>query len=349
MQAARSAHPKPKPAAPAPAADTDAPLISVIVPVYNVAKILERCVNSIRDQTYQNLEIILVDDGSTDLSGKFCDAFAKLDSRIKVFHQANQGLSAARNTALDHARGRYITFVDSDDAVQPDLVAYLYELILREQAQVSICSFVEVFPDHRRPFISPAGPDVQTFGRPAALQAMLLEQGFTMSAWGKLYAAELFRSVRYPVGKLYEDVGTTYKLILNSQKVVFGHRLLYDYYQNPESITKQSFSFRKLDLIDLTDQMCDAILAELPQLADVTRLRRAHARFSVLRQMTNPPRDQRSDFLRTRRQIIRYLRGHRQDVLANPLATRRDRLAMQSLLCGWPVFRLAWRLYQCRR
>lgn len=339
------------------------PLISVVVPVYNVVNSLEHCVKSITTQTYRNLEILLIDDGSTDFSGKLCDMLAQHDSRIRVFHQENQGLSAARNTGIEHLRGQYVTFVDSDDALQTDLVSYLYDLILREQAQISICSFDEVTIRNdkqppkvastiapptlsRRPFAQPTVREVQTFDRSAALQAMLLEQGFTMSAWSKLYAVDLFRTIRYPVGKLYEDVGTTYKLILGSERITFGNQPLYEYYQNPTSITKQAFSFRKLDLIDLTDQMCDDIMAKLPQLREVTRLRRMHARFSVLRQMNHLPQDQKMDYRRARCQITQYLRQHRADVLENSLATRRDRLAMYSLLFGRLPFSLAWKIYQ---
>ncbi len=343
------------------------PLISVVVPVYNVANSLERCVESIIAQTYQNLEILLVNDGSTDFSGKLCDILAQRDPRIRVFHQENQGLSAARNTGIEHLQGQYVTFVDSDDALRTDLVSYLYGILLRERAQISICSFDEVTMQDdkqpseasnaftspapfRRPFAQPTVREIRTFDRPAAIQAMLLEQGFTMSAWGKLYMADLFRTIRYPVGKLYEDVGTTYKLVLESERITFGNQSLYDYYQNPASITKQAFSFRKLDLIDLTDQMCINIMAELPQLEDVTRLRRVHARFSILRQMDRPPQGQKTDYRRARRQISQYLRQHRADVLKNSLATRRDRLAMCSLLLGRPAFSLAWKIYRqfCR-
>ncbi len=392
------------------------PLISVIIPVYNVAKLLECCVNSVLAQTYQNLEIILVDDGSTDMSGKFCDVFAKKDPRIKVIHQENRGLSGARNAGLDLAAGEFVTFIDSDDSVDPNLIARLYSLCRNNRAKMSICAFREVFPQpsevlKQSPQLSPSPIISQTLnfapsdGTQAldtldALTAMLCEVDFSMSAWGKLYARELFDTdpsacpngqegakttvqpstpIRFPEGMLHEDVGTTYKLIINAKKIIFTPKQLYNYHQNPGSITQQSFSMKKLDLIVLTEQMCDDLCnwgaelvkqiqiaqssstqapssPKLPpnpaiQIKNLTKKRRAHARFSILRQMIliDPkalPADERQQFLETRREIVKYLRKHKNDVLKNPLASRRDRLAMLSLLAGLSVFRRAWLTYQ---
>ncbi len=274
------------------------PLVSVIIPVYNVAKVLERCVDSVRQQTYRNLEIILVDDGSTDMSGKFCDVFAKKDARIKVVHQPNQGLSAARNAGINLATGKYFTFVDSDDVAHPDLVTALYQLLHNSQTLMSIGSFTEVYPNGRRQDFSslarsnmiqpPKSSQPQQLSelpqstRPSqtselpqssqpqhsyvlstvqCLTAMLCEDGFTMSACSKLYARELFDQVRFPVGKLHEDVGTTYKLIEQCARIAVTSISLYDYYQNDNSIIHQNFTKRKLDLIELTDQMCDELTA----------------------------------------------------------------------------------------
>lgn len=407
------------------------PLISVIIPVYNVAKLLERCVNSVLAQTYQNLEIILVDDGSTDMSGKFCDVFAKKDPRIKVIHQENRGLSGARNAGLDLAAGDFVTFIDSDDSVDPNLIARLYSLCRNNRAKMSICASREVFPQpsevlKQPPQLSPSSiisqtldfapsDGAQTLDTLDALTAMLCEVDFSMSAWGKLYARELFDTnpfacpngqegtkttvpptptpIRFPEGMLHEDVGTTYKLIINAKKIIFIPEQLYNYHQNPGSITQQAFSMKKLDLIILTDQMCDDLcnwsaelvkqiqVAQPPsaqssstqnslnqkspsspklppnpaiQIKNLTKKRRAHARFSILRQMVliDPkalPADERQQFLQTRREIVKYLRKHKNDVLKNPLASRRDRLAMLSLLAGLPVFRRAWLTYQNRK
>ncbi len=337
------------------------PLISVIIPVYNVAKILERCVESVRKQIYPNLEIILVDDGSTDMSGAFCDVFAKKDRRVKVIHQSNQGLSAARNAGLKIAKGKWVTFVDSDDSIRPDMIDTLHRMCYTNKLKMSICGFYEVKNDGEGQLKPRPAHDERILTTLECLKSMLCEEGFTMSAWGKLYARELFDLVEFPVGRLYEDVGTTYKLVLQCDNIAVTDAKGYNYYQNDNSITKRTFSLKKMDLIDLTDQMCDDILkysqgkpeSEKQLLLNLTQKRRMHARFSILRQIVMLPEDQTSvdpkSLKNAERSVIQYLRKHKNDILKNPLATRRDKLAMRSLLLGLPVFKFAWQKYSQSR
>lgn len=336
------------------------PLVSVIIPVYNVAKILERCVESVRAQVYPNLEIILVDDGSTDMSGAFCDVFAKKDPRVKVIHQANQGLSAARNAGLKIATGKWITFVDSDDTIRPEMIDILHRMCYTERVKMSICSFYEVKNDGEGTISAQPQPQEKVLTTLECLRAMLCDDGFTMSAWGKLYAKELFDLVTFPDHRLYEDVGTTYKLVLECDKIAVSSFRGYNYYQNDNSITKQSFNLHKMDLIDLTDQMCDDIIkwgkdqpASIQQvLENLTKKRRMHARFSILRQIVmveegSTTVDKRS-LDNAEQATIKYLRKHKQDILKNPLASRRDKLAMRSLQFGLPFFKFAWQKYAAK-
>ncbi len=334
----------------------DIPLISVIVPVYNTKSTIERCVNSILTQTYPNLEIILVDDGSPDGAGELCDQLAQKHKNVRVLHQKNAGLSAARNAALKIAQGELITFVDSDDAIYPNM---LDELIGLRNSPVRICSFTEVAPNGQRHaitgavswqkgYIMPAEVKRRSFTVENCLRQMLLEQGFTMSACGKLYHRNLFKTVQFPVGKLYEDVGTTYRLIMQCpDDVQFIPLPFYAYYQNADSIIHQNFNFHKLDLIELTDQMCNDIDQKFPSLQSVTNLRRMHARFSILRQMVlaKPSAQDKVKFQQVEQEITQYLLQHKDWVLRCPDASRRDRLAMRSLLLGRPVFKLAWKIY----
>ncbi len=379
--------------------DDNLPLVSVIIPVYNVAKLLERCVNSVLAQTYQNLEIILVDDGSTDMSGKFCDVFKKKDSRVRVVHQENRGLSGARNTGLDLATGDFVTFVDSDDSISNDLVELLVDLCRQYETKLSICGFAEfsanseTFPNLEQrqrlaraavskttswPSPPPNLEDSALMSTTACLVEMLCERGFSMSAWGKLYARELFLDARFPEGKLYEDVGTTYRLVLQCPTVAISPAQKYNYYLTTNSLSRSTFSRRNLDLIELTDKMCDDLIAwsatrdvaERTELENLVKKRRVHARFSILRLMlavdpkslpshttlhsgdektsTSAPFDRKS-FFRLRRSIARYLRKHRSYVFRNPLATRRDKLAMRSLEIGLPAFKFAWQTYTKRK
>jgi len=335
------------------------PLISVIVPVYNTGKVVERCVKSVREQIYPNLEIILVDDGSTDMSGAFCDLFARQDARIKVIHQSNQGLSAARNAGLKIATGKWITFVDSDDTIRRDMIDILHRICFTHKLKLSICGFREIFPG--KEVYGTNQPDQETVMTTLeCLKAMLCEEGFSMSAWGKLYARELFDLVKFPERRLYEDVGTTYQLVLQCDQIGVTTAKAYNYYQTAGSITQQGFNLHKMDLIDLTDQMCDELIAwgknlpepERQQLLHLTQKRRMHARFSILRQIvmvdkTDQTVDQKS-LHHAEQNVAKYLRKHKNDILKNPLASRRDKLAMRSLQLGLPTFKFAWQKYAAK-
>ena len=198
------------------------PLISVIVPVYRVEEYLERCVKSILSQTYKNLEVILVDDGSPDQCPAICDACAEKDARVKVIHQENKGLSGARNAGINAASGEYLAFVDSDDYVSPHFIEELYQLLQDTGCAIGQCRFSYVKGDG------------------------LVEEGVV--AWNKLYRAELFKEtgIRYPEGRIHEDEATTYRLFHEAKKLAFLDRVLYGYYtENGGSITSV-FSAKRL-------------------------------------------------------------------------------------------------------
>ena len=213
-------------------------LVSVIIPVYNVEAYLGRCIDSIRRQTYQNIEIILVDDGSPDHCGDICDQYAKLDSRIVVIHKENGGLSDARNRGIINAKGKYITFLDSDDYVAEDFVQYLHDLVVNNQADISCCYFVKTSEwDYK--FSSVAHDDtVSIFTGPEACAHLMGDLYMPLvTAWGKLYRTDIVRQFDFPVGRLHEDEATTIKYYFSAEKVAIGKRQLYGYYQNSDSIT----------------------------------------------------------------------------------------------------------------
>lgn len=371
------------------------PLITVIIPVFNNQSTLERCFHSITHQTYSHLQIIFINDGSTDGSVQLCDEFAARDYRVQVIHRqpdpAEAGPSAARNCGLAIAEGQYITFLDADDVAQPELIALLYTLLQTAQASISVCSFTEVYPDgRRRPFAKAPSSSQRTtsvlkprlksnsshkphsdpshesdssrdsdsleltfevYSPAVALTHLLCEDGFMMSIWGKLYARELFTDIRFPVGQLYEDVGTTYRLFLKANQIAFTPYSAYDYYQNPHSIIHQAFRPEKLALIQLTDTMCDDILdsmvfqnaplSERQSLEYALQKRRLHARFSILRQFTGKTPRERE----LQREMAAYIRAHADDILKNPLGARRDVIATRALQLSTPLFLLLWKLY----
>ena len=329
------------------------PLVSVIVPVYNVKDFLSQCLDSLLAQTHSNLQIILIDDGSTDGSSELCDTYAKKDPRIIVKHQKNAGLSAARNAGLALAKGDYIFFLDSDDFLTEDCIKYLLTLATSTHSPISICPHLEYHNAHHCKNFAPATASA-TLSCERAIHDMLLEHNFNLQIAPKLYARTLFFSspkIRFPVGKLHEDVGTTYRLFLRAYQldpstiIAFGAEAKYYYRIRPFSITNHSFTYRKLDLISQTDIMCDRLDATFPSLQNVTNLRRLHARFSILRQIIQLTHKTDKD-KKLELSLISYIKGHKSWISQNPEASKRDRLALASLRLGKTFFKFSWRFYE---
>lgn len=223
------------------------PLITVIVPCYNVEQYLPKCVDSILNQTYTNLEIFLVDDGSPDKSGEICDEYARRDNRIKVIHKENGGLSDARNVAMDVATGEYITFVDSDDYCALDYVETLYMLVAENDAQIGI-TWHRCFDEGTEPMVdSHEGKVTKVFSAEEALKSMFYQKDFDTAAWAKIYHRSLFDGIRYPKGWLYEDLPTTYRLMHRCRKVAFTNYMSYYYLIRKSSIEGAPFKPMKFD------------------------------------------------------------------------------------------------------
>ena len=228
--------------------------ISIIVPVYNVAEYVERCVASILAQTYEDFELILVDDGSTDGSGEICGQLKEGDSRIRVIHQENQGLSAARNRGLSAATGDYITYIDSDDYVEPSYLEVLYHNAVTYQAEVSVCGFQYVRADQKSKKtkgLGTAEKEVKLYsGKMAAGEIVAGNKRSMITAWGKLYHRRLRNLLIYPEGRLHEDEFVTYQVLYEAVKVVVTEQPLYCYFQREKSITNSGYSRQRLDKLE---------------------------------------------------------------------------------------------------
>lgn len=227
------------------------PLVSIIVPVYKVESYLRRCLDSVISQTYVNLEIILVDDGSPDNCPQICDEYAEKDKRVVVIHKKNGGLSDARNAGLDICKGEYISFVDSDDWIDRDFVKILINVILCERADIAFANFKRVSDEKpcKRYTVSKSNNPIEVLDGKVAFRRLLSENGTSLViAWGKLYKKLLFENVRFPIGLLHEDEYTTYKLLCSSSRIVFLDIPLYFYFQREDSImgTAKSSSIRAL-------------------------------------------------------------------------------------------------------
>ena len=237
---------------------TKQPLISVIVPVYNIISYLPRCVESLRTQTYENLEILLIDDGSTDETPALCDRLATEDERIRVFHKKNGGPSSARNFGLQQAGGEYVGFVDSDDYLKEDMVEVLYHEVLQYDAEIATAAFESFFEDESR-MSNPHNGKIFVYTKEKALDCFLFNDYLTPCVCGKLYSISLWKSVRFPEGKLFEDQFTTYKLIDQCKKIVFDTTPRYYYRKRVGSIGHSSFSKRTYDLNDAIHEEYDYI------------------------------------------------------------------------------------------
>ena len=209
-------------------------LISIIIPIYNTEKYLKRCLDSIINQSYKNLEIILIDDGSTDSSSNICKKYLKKDKRIKYFKKENGGLSSTRNYGLKKSSGKYIGFIDSDDVISIDMFLTLYNNLVKTSSDMSICEVVR-FKENVE-FNNSNNYNI--YNSKEVLKIILEDKKICNFAVNKLYKKELMKDIEYPIGKYQEDVGTTYKFIKNAKKIVYSDSKLYGYYSRNNSITK---------------------------------------------------------------------------------------------------------------
>lgn len=228
-------------------------LISIIVPIYNVEKYINKCIESILNQTIKNIEIILVDDGSTDKCGVVCDKYAELDKRIKVIHKKNGGLSSARNSGLDIAKGDYIGFVDSDDWIDCNMYKELLHLAYKNNADVVQCEFIKTYTEIN--IINAVKEKVICFTNIEGLNNLYNERYVpTVVVWNKLYKSELFNNIKFPLGKLHEDEFTTYKLLYKSIIICNTNKIYYYYRQIESSIMHNKYSRRRLVILQAYDE-----------------------------------------------------------------------------------------------
>jgi glycosyltransferase involved in cell wall biosynthesis len=311
------------------------PLVTVIVPVYKVEPYLRRCLDSIVNQTYRNLEIILIDDGSPDNCGVICDEYAEIDKRIKVIHKKNGGLSSARNVGLDVFKGEYVSFVDSDDVVSLDMIEYLYDLLSDNNAEISVCLHEIVRDNHR--WISFKNVNNQTVTPKECIKKLLYNDGVDTSAWAKLYKASLFNNVRYPQGKLFEDIATTYKLFFNANRIALGNEAKYSYILRNSSIVGSSFNEKKLDLLEMTDEMGRNVLNVYPDLSKAVLRRRVYARFSTLNQLARCV-----DRKKEKNCIIKFIKDNTREILLNNEVCLKDKVASILLNVNYNLYKFIW-------
>lgn len=238
--------------------------ISVIVPVYNVAPFFNQCMRSLLHQIYQNYEILLIDDGSTDESGAMCDSYAKQFDFVKVFHKCNAGQSSARNYALPYITGQYVSFVDADDYVEKNYLADMAEEIIDRTVDMVVSTYWDEYPQgkSKRGCVYPK----EIFTSEQALKEMCYERKISTSPCGKLIATNVVKAHSFPEGKKYEDLATIYKMIDSSRKIVFTGKPLYHYVQRAGSTTNSGWKKYTMDIMEASNSLLLFIVQKYPNI-----------------------------------------------------------------------------------
>ncbi|MFR3508053.1 MAG: glycosyltransferase family 2 protein [Bifidobacterium pseudocatenulatum] len=327
--------------------------VNIVVPVYNVADLLPRCIDSLLAQTYRDVRIVLVDDGSTDDCPAICDRYAEQDPRVISLHRTNGGLSAARNTGIDHvfsieepSRGRYISFVDSDDWVEPGYVESMLETLEASGADAAQCGhFVSYAPDNEDDK-DPAHTRT-TLDRAQAVESLCRNGLWDVTAWNKLYRLDLFKQIRYPEGLLYEDTATTYLITQECDRVAADMTPQYHYAQRYTSIANgTTWKDSKLNLVLAGDRMAAWVCEHYPDLKTAAAEKRAYVRLSTLSQMVNTGHHDKNLARRLRREVLSVA----PTVLCDRRASKRDKLGILALLPGFWCYRAIWsRYYEAKR
>ncbi len=291
------------------------PLISVIVPVYNVEQYLRRCVDSILAQTYSHLEVILVDDGSPDRCGEICDEYAQADPRVHVIHRKNGGLSAARNSGLDFCHGEYIGFVDSDDYIQRDMYEQLLADVTRYHTLLAFCHTDVIRKGKGDGKHYGLGSKVKT---KEYVMERALKESIWWSAWTKLYHRSLFDQLRYPEGKTNEDLPVTIRIFDLCDHIVINYNKLYCYCIRENSITTSRLNPRKFDIIDNASDVISFLQGKHPELVPAAK---GILLVNALRLLLSLRHHQGRELSPERGKVIKVIKQHWPSLLSNPHLT----------------------------
>ena len=287
------------------------PLISVIVPVYRVEAFLPRCLDSICGQTYRNLEIILVDDGSPDNCGKICDEYGEKDPRIRVIHKENGGLSSARNAGLDAAAGEYIGFVDSDDWIAPEMYETLLRAIEKWDAQLACCGRYDVREKTGEEKIGLCPKKDECVSGVAFAGKIFRYDGCDSSACDKLYRRELLEGLRYPEGRVCEDMPVTYRLALKAERAALCPKPMYYYFHRQGSITQtREITDKTFHYSQNTAEIYPYIQKNYPEIAESARFLRVHSLAHILLLLSQSDEETRkkycAQYADARRELARH-------------------------------------------
>ena len=307
---------------------TDKSLISVVVPIYRAEAYLEQCVDSLLEQSYDNLEILLVDDGSPDGCGSICDNYGERDPRVTVLHQENRGVSAARNVGVEIARGEYIAFVDADDWVEPDHIGYLLQLLRQNTADIAVC---RSDTKARR-----GGAETMLLSGEAALRTMLYQKLFDTGPWSKLYRADIVKETPFPENMFFEDLAVVCRMFGMAERVAYSQRRTYHYRRTLDGTMNGGYAERLLDEIRAAEMMYEYVTRAYPSLTPAAESRRFSAYCQTLLRL---PKDREE--ITVLWEKIRVTRGY---VLTDPDARGKNRAAALISYLGKDTMRKLWKI-----
>lgn len=291
---------------------SEAPLISVIVPIFNVEPYIRQCLDSIISQTYQNLEIILIDDGSSDNCGAICDEYADSDNRIKVLHKENGGVADARNAGLAASTGKYIGWVDPDDWIEADMFEYLLSYAERYSSDITVCGRVEQYPQRTR---IRTWDEQQLLKTEQALQQLLIDNQMGSYLWDKLWKRELYGGIEFPKGRTFEDISIIHRLFVKAERVLCLTETKYHYRQRNDSIVGSQKLKSRINRFIADKQRYDDLLADWPQFSSLLEAQCMEAAVNVWNSYYDSTKQQRKAYTATLQSISDFSKEHYRNAL----------------------------------
>ena len=313
------------------------PLVSVIIPVYNVEKYIEKCLDSVLAQTYDNLEILLIDDGSTDKSGAICAEYAGKDKRIHLIRQKNGGAYVARNNGLKHSTGDYLSFVDPDDYIANNYIEKMMAKLEQTGADAVQCNSMVVTDEE----VIPNKGDTKSCALSGidAVKKMLYQTTVNSSLWGKIYKKELFNGFEFPNGKTHVDLYSLYFILQKASKVAVMNEPLYYYYIRQDGSIRSKFSGKTIGIIDIVNKIEDDAKTNHPELAAAAKSRKVNAYFFVFRKIPN------GKYQDLKRELVAFIKKERKSVLKDSEVRKKTKLGLRVSYFGMPAVKLMYRLF----
>lgn len=325
------------------------PLLSIIVPVYKVEDYLERCLDSILAQSYKNFELILVDDGSPDGCGAICDRYEEKDSRVRVIHKENGGVSSARNVGLAQVRGEWIGWVDPDDWVDPDMYTYLMDAALSQQADVAMCGRIEEYEDHTK---ERSWDEMRILSTEEAMHYLLLNDDMQNLLWDKVWKRSVFEGMQFWQRRTYEDIAIMHRLFERVQRLVWLPKAKYHYFQRPTSIVSDTTLGNKINHYAAARLRLEDMWDHWPQFRELLEAQCVASSINAWCVYYNNPKQVRKQYHKDLEEMSRFSKEHYRSALAYMKLGPTGRAVLRlTPYTTWWSFRMAqmfnW-LYKCK-